>query len=148
MANLTLDDVELRAAMKTVSVTGKGRRPRTLRVGARPAQALDRYLRIRARHSQAGLPALWLGERNEGPLGTSGVYQVVRRRAREAGFTAHPHQLRHTFAHSWLAAGGNEGDLRQLAGWKSRQMVTRYASSAAAGRARDAHARLGLGDRL
>ena len=36
----------------------------------------------------------------------SGVYQVVRDRAREAGLgRIAPHQLRHTFAHAWLAAG-------------------------------------------
>jgi integrase len=46
------------------------------------------------------------------------------------------HQLRHTFAHEWLAQGGNETDLMRLAGWKSRAMLQRYGASAA-----DAHAR-------
>ena len=49
---------------------------------------------------------------------------------------------------SWLAAGGTEGDLMRLAGWKSRSMVDRYVKATAEQRARAAHARLGLGDRI
>jgi len=57
----------------------------------------------------------------------SGIYQVVHDRARAAGLPAiHPHQLRHTFATSWLAEGGNENELMLVAGWKSRTMIDRY----------------------
>ena len=36
----------------------------------------------------------------------------------------------------------------RLAGWRSRTMLDRYAASNAANRAREAHERLALGDRL
>jgi integrase len=66
-----------------------------------------------------------------------GIYQVVHDRARAAGLPAtHPHQLRHAFATSWLAEGGNENEPMLVAGWKSRTMIDRYTKATAVERAR------------
>ena len=46
---------------------------------AKTAVALDRYLRVRARHKDAHLPWPWLGKR--GRLTAGGIQQLLRRRA-------------------------------------------------------------------
>ena len=71
----------------------------------------------------------------------SGIYHVVHHRARVAGLPEmHPHQLRHAFATTRLAEGGNENELMLVAGWKSRTMIDRYTKATAVERARASHA--------
>ena len=70
-------------------VLGKGRRERVLAIGHKTIRALDRYLRRRALHREAGLPWLWLGRR--GRMSDSGVRQVAHRRSRTPGGRRYDH---------------------------------------------------------
>lgn len=137
VAGARLEDLDLRG--RTLLVTGKGARERVLPFGARTARAIDRYLRLRSRTKYADGPWLWISGKDGRALTSQAVYQMVRRRARAAGVAAYPHLFRHGFAHEWLRAGGSEGDLMELAGWRSRQMLNRYGAAGRAERARAAY---------
>jgi hypothetical protein len=59
-----------------------------------------------------------------------------RRRGGQCGVAVHPHRFRHHFSHTWLDRSGPEGDLMELNGWASPQMLRRYGASARSARAR------------
>jgi integrase len=127
---------------REITVRGKGRKTRTVKISHDAARSLDRYIRVRARHAQACRPQLWLGVNNRGPMTASGIYQVIARRGRECGIEVFPHRFRHHFSHTWLDRGGAEGDLMELNGWTSPQMLRRYGASARSARARRSYDRI------
>ncbi len=145
MAGAGVNDATIEASdlwRREITVRGKGGRPRVVRIGHEAARALDRYLRIRARHAQAHRPQLWLGVNNRGPMTANGIYQMIARRGRQCGVDAWTHRFRHHFSHTWLDRGGAEGDLMELNGWSSPQMLRRYGASARSARARRTYDRI------
>ena len=117
---------------REITVHGKGRTTRTVKISYDAARALDRYIRARARHAQACRPQLWLGVNNRGPMTASGIYQVIARRGRQCGVEVFPHRFRHHFSHTWLDRGGAEGDLMELNGWTPRRCCAATAPAPAA----------------
>jgi site-specific recombinase XerD len=140
LAGLRCSDVDL--WQREVTVCGKAGKDRIVRIGHQAARSLDRYQRSRSRHAQAWRPQLWLGAGNREPLTAAGIYQMITRRGRQCGLRLDPHRFRHHFSHTWLDRGGPEGDLMELNGWTSPQMLRRYGASARSARARRTYDRI------
>jgi site-specific recombinase XerD len=140
LAGLRCGDLDL--WRREITVRGKGGKDRIVKIGHQAARSLDRYLRARARHTYAWRPQLWLGAANRDPLTAAGIYQMIARRGRQCGVAVHPHRFRHHFSHTWLDRGGPEGDLMELNGWSSPQMLRRYGASARSARARRTYDRI------
>ncbi len=143
---LDVEDVDLNAGTAIVR-RGKGGKGRSVPFGPQTGQAIDRYLRgPRLRHKLAATPALWLGDRNRG-FSYYALHKALSGRAETAGIAGfHPHRLRHTAAHRWLAAGGSEGGLMAVAGWTAPDMLQRYTKARASDRAAVEARSLNLGD--
>ncbi|MDP9393841.1 MAG: tyrosine-type recombinase/integrase [Actinomycetota bacterium] len=145
VVDLNVSDVDLRAGTAVVR-RGKGGKGRIVPFGPQTTRALDRYLRARRGHRLAASDVLWLGGG-----GKAFTYYALHKspamRAGRAGITDfHPHRLRHTAAHRWLAAGGSEGGLMTVAGWTRPDMLLRYTRAQAAERAAAEARKLNLGD--
>ncbi len=142
---LSVDGVDLDQGMALVK--GKGSKVRPVYLGARTVRSLDRYLRARGQERWAHLDALFITQR--GALTPDGARTRIALRGRQAGIEAlHPHRFRHTFAHDFLMNGGQERDLKRLAGWTSDVMLERYGASAADARAAAAARKMKRGDRV
>ena len=127
---------------REITIRGKNGKARIVKIDYQTARTLDRYIRARARHAQAWRPQLWLGVNNRGPMTANGIYQMIVRRGRQCGVSVYPHRFRHHFSHTWLDRGGPEGDLMELNGWTSPQMLRRYGASARSARARRTYDRI------
>jgi site-specific recombinase XerD len=147
VAALKLDDLDLE--QRVAFVLGKAERPRIVPIGHQTVGDLFLYLRARAKEKRAHQPELWLGELNRGPLQANGIEQMLKRRGAMVGIPGlHAHQFRHSVAHHWKTANGNESDLMRLMGWRSPAMVRRYGASGADTQTKAAHDRFGLRDKL
>ena len=108
-------------------VMGKGAKERRVPLGRAARRSLRRLLL--ARGSPAPGAAVFLAD-GGAPLTRSGVQKIVRRAARRAGLEVRcsPHVLRHTFARSFLANGGDVFSLQRVLGHSpaSLEVTHRY----------------------
>jgi integrase/recombinase XerC len=146
VASMRLEDLDLNVGAAVLEQKGGGRYRVSL--GQKAIRDLDRYLRIRPSHRNARSPKVWIGDR--GDLTGSGVYQIVKARAEQAGIESRifAHLFRHTFGHLMKAAGASDEDLMLQGGWRDRRSLMRYGRSAALERAHATHKRLSPGDRI
>ena len=129
----------------SIKVVGKAGKERHVGISHKAAQAIERYLR--RRHSDS--PYLWLVTGDRGPFTINGLRVMLERHFKDAEVEFRgAHAFRRGFAMSYLAAGGQDNDLKELGGWSSYQMVSKYARGNAGERAVKAHKALSPGDRL
>lgn len=115
VAGVRLADVDL--AERTIRVTGKGNKERTVVINRTAAAAIEAYLRVRP---GSGDPALFLGRGGKG-LTPKHVWRIFRDIYKFSGIQKHasPHTLRHSFATHLVENGVDLETVRELLGHES-----------------------------
>jgi integrase/recombinase XerC len=107
--------VDLQAA--EAHVLGKGGKRRTVPVGSKAIEALNRWLTLREQPGRKPQPALFVG-RHGTRLTAQAMWQRLRRRSLLAGLATpvHPHMLRHSFASHVLQSSSDLRAVQELLG--------------------------------
>ena len=106
----------------TALLHGKGAKDRRVPFGPDTARVMQRYA-LRDRRQDCS--HFFQGEHGEG-LTRWGVAQMCRRLGTRAGVELNPHKFRHTFAITFLRAGGSVFALQKMLGHASLDMSLRY----------------------
>jgi len=123
---LAIKPADYSSDTRTLSVRGKGRKVRLLKLGRCSSEAFERYL-------QTANGELWGLTRRQGSLtiGNLGI---------PLGIKANPHRFRHTFAMRFLEAGGTLDELQYLMGHSHITTTMIYAAAGQEARALRSHA--------
>lgn len=115
LAGARLSNLDL--AERTIRVTGKGNKERTVLFNHAAAEAIEAYLQVRPRSTD---PALFLG-RGGKELTPKHVWRIFRDIYRVSGIQKHasPHTLRHSFATHLVENGVDLETVRELLGHES-----------------------------
>jgi site-specific recombinase XerD len=143
--NITRQDINL--AAKTIAVLGKGNQYRLISPGQPVLDALCHALEFEDRLCP-------VEQKKPGTIEPYArghyVYHVIRQLAKRAGVKGrvYPHRFRHTFASSYLDAGGTVEELQQILGHKRIEQSLFYAKAGRQKRALEAQARINIAGRL
>lgn len=109
-----------------VTVTGKGRKTRTVPIGRPALQAIDRWLAVRADIAANDASTLFIGARG-GRLDPRTIRAALHRLATRAGVRdIAPHGLRHSAATHVLDGGADLRTVQELLGHSSLSTTQRY----------------------
>ena len=117
---LDAEDGRLDLKQGEVTVTGKGRKTRTVPVGSRAREALREWLKERAQLARPDEKALFVGARGM-RIAPGAVQARLRAWARRQGLGAsvHPHMLRHSFASHVLQSSQDLRAVQEMLGHAS-----------------------------
>ena len=123
LTDLQVGDVDINTGQVLIR-RGKGRKGRVVFIGAKSRRALLAYFRHYKQRSDDA--PLWITDEGGG-LTKSGIRQIVRRRAVQAGLDEPGlHEFRRAFALNYLRNGGDVITLQRLLGHSSLVIINRY----------------------
>jgi len=137
LTNLMIPDVDMQRGSILVR-HGKGNKQRLVRIGSKTQKALWQYTSLYRRGDSNRLFTDASGK----PLKRNAIKLMMNRLGKRVHLEGiHCHRLRHTFAISFLRAGGDVFSLQYLLGHSTLSMTQRYLQSLNADDAFKAHKR-------
>ncbi len=123
LTDLQIGDVDVNTGQVIIR-RGKGRKGRVVFTGAKTRRSLLTYFRHYPKQHDDS--PLWITE-NGTALTRSGIRQIIRRRALQAGLEEPGlHEFRRAFALNYLRNGGDVITLQRLLGHSSLIIINRY----------------------
>lgn len=126
MAGLGLTDLDLKSGRALVREKGRGGwKSRVVYFNSRTRGALSSWLNVRP---EVATDAVFLSKTRGTALTTGGIYQVLKRLAKQANIEGrfNPHSFRHAWAREALTNGANLADVSQVLGHDDVSVTVRF----------------------
>ena len=139
LCGLELDALDLERGLALI--VGKGDKSRYAMFGPATAAAIAAWLE--ARPDRGNCVFVGLNQRSKGGLTPNGLWQIINRRAKQAGIEGpvSVHGFRHSFSRAYLMSGGDLGALSQTLGHSDVRTTVDYYGVFAVGQLQELHRR-------